>query len=211
MLADVHHCNQPPMFWIAFAAVLSAPEPRYMWLSNDDTPAKELGNRSSVEVRLELTIAPNGRVQTCEIEKSGGDVRIDKYTCDLARRRALFRPAQAGDGAAVYGVYRIPIMWAAVPVSPMPSGDLAVTMNPAPKGVHLPSTAHVAFAVDASGNISECGDEPPSLPGMARNNATLVPIACDQILKNFAATPAKDSSGTPVPSVQNATVVFSRN
>lgn len=203
------------MFWIALAAQISAPEPRYMWLSNDDTPANLMGSRSAAVVLMQLTIAPDGRVHRCEIDNSSGDAQIDKYTCDLARRRALFRPAQSDVGTPVYGVYRVPVMWLKIPYGgaaerPKPWGNLTVRLSPAPKGVHLPATVRVAFAVDANGHISVCRDEPPS-PGIAQNDPTLVPVACDQIRSKFAPAPARDDKGVAVPSVQNATVLISKN
>src|SRR5256885_6471799 len=104
------------MFWIALVASMTAPEPRYMWLSNDDTPTNELGDHDAVETRLRLTIATDGRVHACAIEQTSGNTHIDQYTCDLARRRALFRPAQSADGAPMFGIYRVPVIWAAVPM-----------------------------------------------------------------------------------------------
>jgi hypothetical protein len=66
------------------------------------------------------------------------------------------------------------------------------------------------FAVDNVGQISRCIDEPPSLPGMERNDPNLVPIACNELVKNFKATSAMDENGQPVQSIQNAQIVFTK-
>jgi hypothetical protein len=199
------------MFWIALAAQLSAPEPKFMWLSNDDTPVKELSARGFAIVRLRLTISPKGRVARCDPEQSSGNVRIDNYTCDLARRRALFQPARSAEGAPSYGIHRVSVMWTTGPLNVDPSvGDLLAKLSPRPKGVRLPATVRVMFAVDKSGQISGCTDEPPSQTGMKRNNPTLLPIACDQVVKSFRTAPAIDESGQPVESIQNAQVVFTK-
>ena len=198
------------MLWIALAAQLSAPEPKFMWLSIDDTPVKELSTRDFAVVRLRLTISPNGRVAGCDPEHASGNVRIDNYTCDLARRRALFEPARSAEGAPSYGIHRVTVVWSKVPLDINPSGDLRAKLSSRPKGVHLPAVVRVMFAVSKAGQISGCTDEPPALSGMKRNNPTLLPIACDQLVKNFRIGPAIDENGQPVESIQNAAVVFTK-
>jgi hypothetical protein len=200
------------MLWIALAAAaqIAAPKPTAIWLGEDDTPVRDLGSRHAVRVQSRLTIAPDGRVHRCEIEESSGIASVDNLTCDLARRRALFEPARSADGSVVYGIYRSAVIWASVPVKPLPSGQLTVRMNPVPKGVHLPAVVHVAFAVDAMGQVSTCVDEPPIFDGMKRNNPRLVPLACEQVQMHFSAPPARDGEGTPVPSIQDIDVLFSK-
>jgi len=81
------------MFWIAVAAQLAAPQPKYMWLSSDDTPYSQLPAKGYTSVAVRLTISPDGTIQNCEIEDSSGDRAIDGYTCSLSMRRAQFHPA----------------------------------------------------------------------------------------------------------------------
>ena len=196
------------MLWIALAAQLSAPQLREVWLENDDTPVNLLAAREFVQVRLRLTVSPTGSVPRCDIEQSSGTRAIDSYTCDLARGRASFQPARSPQGVAQYGMYRIRVIWAARPVDVEPSGDLIARLNPRPRGIRLPALTRVMFAVDKAGRISACSDEPPSLRGMKRNDPALVPIACDQLVKNFRPAPAVDENGQPIESVQNAQVLF---
>jgi TonB family protein len=199
------------MVWIALAAAaqLSAPQPKYIWLSNDDTPVQEM-TEDVVRVRLGLVVHPDGRVHSCAIEQSSGDPRIDRYTCDLARRRALFSPARSAGGKATIGVYRVRVVWAQEPRKLDPAGDLIVPIPSRPKGLRLPAIIRVMFAVGLDGEISGCTGEPPSL-GMDRNVPVLVPIACAELLKRFAPAAAKDDDGRPVESVQNASVVFTKD
>lgn len=197
-------------FLIALAAQMSAAEPKYMWFSNDDTPVQEIAGRDFVRVRLRLTIPSDGRVHACEIEQSSGNPRIDLYTCELTRKRALFRPARSPAGDVTYGVYRVPVVWATKPLDLLPSGDLSVPVKELPKGVHPPISVRLMFAVDNAGQISSCDGEPPWSSGIRPNNPALVSIACDQLLRSWKAAPAKDEKGRSVSSVQNATVVITK-
>jgi hypothetical protein len=196
------------LMWLALVAQLFAPQPQYMWFSNDDTPVKEIGNRDFARVKLRLTIPPDGRVHACEIEETSGNPHLDLYTCELTRRRALFTPAKNVEGANTYGVYRIPVVWTKGPVSLPPTGDLIVSIREPTHGPQLPTIVHVMFAVDKTGRIQECGGEPPSFESPDRNSPILVPVACEQLKGEFHPQPAKDDQGTSVESVQDAVVVF---
>jgi len=202
------------MLWIALAAAaatqMSMPEPKYMWLSMDDTPVHEITGKF-LRVQLRLTIPPDGRVQACEIEQSSGNPQVDKYTCDLARRRALFRPALSAAGAATYGIYRIPIVWAKEPAKFPRVQDLTVALPSRPKGTHLPVTVRVMFSVRSDGKISDCTDLQPLLAGLDQNDPALVPIACDQVVKRFTPVVAKDDEGKSVDSVQSASVLITKD
>jgi TonB family protein len=196
------------MIWIALAAQLSAPEPRQMWLSNDDTPVAELAGRASAVVKIRLTVTPHGRLVRCDIESSSGNIRIDNHTCDLALKRAQFKPARSPDGAPSYGVYRVPVIWAARPMNFKPAGDVVAEISTRPKGVRMPANVGVMFAVDTQGQISGCSDQAPVFPGAKRNNPALVPIACDRFVRTFKSAPATDERGDPVHSIQNANVLI---
>ena len=65
------------------------------------------------------------------------------------------------------------------------------------------------FAVDAEGRMSGCTAEAAEGFGRAINDPSLVPIACDQVMKNYRAIPAKDATGQSISSVQDALVRFS--
>jgi hypothetical protein len=107
-------------------------------------------------------------------------------------------------------VYRVPILWSLEPAFPDPEGDLMLTVNKLPGGARSPEFLRLALAVDANAHIDGCASQPPAFPGSQPNNATLVPIACAQLLKDYPAIAAKDESGNAVPSIQIASVVFTK-
>jgi TonB family protein len=199
------------MLWIGLAAQMSAPEPQFMWFSNDDTPIPELGGHDYRQVRLRLTIGPDGRVHRCEIAQSSGNPRLDAYTCDLTRKRAAFRPARSSQGTPIYGVFRIPVTWAARAVAPHIAGDTTITLNPSPRGLRLPKVVPVIFAVDGDGRSSACAAEPPPFPGVKPSDPALVSIVCDQLLKTYSPGAAIDDDGRPVESVQSAQVLITKD
>lgn len=200
------------MLWtlLAAAAQLSAPVPTNNWLTVGDTPAEVAGSQS-VLVRLRLTILPDGHVQACGIEESNGNPRVDLQTCELARTRAVFRPAKSATGSPTYGVFRVPLLWKAPAHPPVIEGDIVVSVKELPNRLKSPVLVSVTLAVDSDGAISACIAAPP--PGHAANHAIdpLRPLACGQILANYKARPAKDANNAAVASVQNAVVEFTTN
>jgi hypothetical protein len=64
------------------------------------------------------------------------------------------------------------------------------------------------FAVDAGGLTSSCTAEPTEAKYI-NNDSALVSIACEQMTKSYSPTPATDSAGKPISSVQDALVRFS--
>ena len=180
-----------------------------MWIRSSDVQEKLLPSRRTMAlVWLRLTVNPQGTLARCEVEESSSVAALDAYTCDVTTKRAKFRPARSSDGTAIYGVYRVPILWSVEPVFPDPQGDLTLTVNRLPSGVRSPAFVRVALAVDASGRMSSCASQPPPIPGDPPNDRRLVPIACAQLSKDFKPAPAIDESGKATPSIQTASVVF---
>jgi hypothetical protein len=204
------------MFWIALAAQLSAPVPLNAghWMTSDDVPVYLIQSGSGLwQVKVRIKVAPDGAVQGCEVESSGGIRQLDNLTCGILSNRAKFRPAQWGDGTPAFGIYRTTILWA-VSESPwdtskVSSPDLVIFVKSLPPGVRSPSLVWVMFEVDAEGRTSSCIAEPRLPIEHVDNNPALVPIACDQLMKSYKAVPAKDSASKAIPSVQNALVRFS--
>jgi protein TonB len=204
------------MFWIAIAAQLAAPQPKYMWLSDDDTPYGQLPAKGYTSVAVRLTVAPDGTVQNCEIEDSSGDRAIDGYTCALSMRRAQFYPATSNDGSPTYGIFRQRVVWTRGPVPRVNSYpvDLELTVKQLPKGVRSPFQVGLLFAVDENGRPSNCTERPQKFSlgrrTKQKSDPQLVEVACEQFLKLYTAIPAKDASGKHVRSVQDGTVRFTR-
>jgi TonB family protein len=146
-----------------------------------------------------VTVTPEGRVQDCTIETTSGVPELDKLTCERVMQRARFRPAKWPDGTPAYDVYRRSVLWADLAAFKYSNPvDVEIKVSRMPKGVRAP----VNLAVDANGRRSSC-----EAPDRAAH-PTLVSLACQQILANYPAIPARNEAGVKVPSIQNATVSF---
>lgn len=199
------------MLWIALAAQLSAPEPKQSWFDRTDFWAQELAQQSLAGVWLRITVTPDAKTQACEIERSSGNPGFDARVCEITMKRAQFRPGSLQDGTPAYGVFRIPVIFTAIPPSwytrkpqvLMPVGDLNLTVDRLPKGKTSPLRVQLAFAVETDGRLSACGAQD------SKQDPTLVSLACREMSTQFKAVPAKRPDGTAVLSVQNGRVLFS--
>lgn len=203
------------MLWVALAAQISAPVPTNLdeWFNYNDVPAfLEQQGTGLWWVGIRLTVRPDSAVQNCEVEKSSRIRDLDRLTCEIATRRARFVAAHQADGSRAFGVYRTSVKWliadAPFDTSKLSNPDLELTVQNLPPGVKSPSIARVMFAVDASGQMGPCVAEPTKTYEKAENNPELVSIACQQLEEAYRPVPAKDRSGSAVPSIQDATVKF---
>ena len=57
--------------------------------------------------------------------------------------------------------------------------------------------------------MTSCASEPTQPFEQIANDAALVAVACDQLMASYKPIPAKDSTGNPIPSIQDAIVRFS--
>jgi len=204
------------MLWIALAAAAAQfNAPAAVNILNlyryEDVPVQSLPHEFDGTVTIRLTVRPDGQVQTCEIEVPTRIRQLDTLTCDIARRRARFAAARPGAGTPTYAVYRARVRWV-VTASPdlkqsTPFADLEVRVSRLPPGIKSPRAVSLKFNVDEQGHPSFCSSE--ELPGrLGKNDPELVRIGCDELLKSYVASPAKDEVGKPVPSLQDAVVVF---
>ncbi|HKC04084.1 MAG TPA: energy transducer TonB [Sphingomicrobium sp.] len=211
------------MFWITLAAQLSLPVPLGLpfpdvrsVFSSDDMPAYVQIAGINRFVASRTTVRPDGTVQDCTVERDSGDAKLDAYTCAIIVRRAKFQPAKWIDGSTAYGVIRVPVIWAiggppskreAQEAYP-PDMELSVTRLPA--DADRRTTLALVIGVDENGRVVGCNERPKvSQRDHTKTFPELVPIACQQMMNEFAAIPAKDASGKPMRSVQTASVVFS--
>jgi hypothetical protein len=199
------------MLWIALAAAaaqLSAPVPvnPEKWFTNEDVLVYVLEKDSGLwEVGIRLTISLDGTVQSCKVETPSNVPALDVLTCGIASHRARFHPARSSDGSASFGVYRDSVEWSvgdATSLAPFASNpDVDTFVQSLPSRIKSPNLVRVMFVVDEAENKSSCVAEPgPSLEKI-NNDPVLVPIACEQVMSMYRATPAKDASGRAVPSV----------
>jgi hypothetical protein len=202
------------MLWIALAAQISMPviPGGGIWtlFSGDDFPSSIMRQQDTAIVGVRLTIDPVGKLQACSAEFTSVLANLDAYTCDIIRRRARrMQPARGPDGQAAYGVIRSTVTWMANGYSPRSPPDLDLTVSRLPKGIKSPAVARLMFAVDERGHPSSCQQEEPPAPAVPALPPELVKIACAELLQSYVAIPARDASGRPVASVQDARVNFS--
>jgi hypothetical protein len=201
------------MLWIALAAQISMPviPGGGIWtlFSGDDFPSSIMRQQDTAIVGVRLTIDPVGKLQACSAEFTSVLANLDAYTCDIIRRRAQFQPARGPDGQSAYGIIRTPITWTVNADSPRSPADLELTVSRLPKGIKSPAVARLMFAVDERGHPSSCQQEEPPAPAVPALPPELVKIACAELLQSYVAIPARDASGRPVASVQDARVNFS--
>jgi hypothetical protein len=206
------------MFWLALAAAaqMSAPIPTNQknWFSPNDIPRDLIIKGNGLwQVGVELTVGPDGILRGCNISSTAGLAELDALTCELLRRRAKFLPAHSSDGTPAYGVYRTSIRWVLADqpwdTSKVSNPDMDLSVQKLPAGLSSPVLVRVMFGVDAQGHLSSCMAEPGPTLEHVNNDATLVSVACEQLMQAFNPAPAKDLTGAPLASIQDAEVRFS--
>ena len=207
-------CEKARMLWIAIASQLSAPVPKNLnsWFDYRDVPESVMrGGSGAWRAGVRVYVAPDGNINSCEVETSSKVAVLDRLSCGLVQRRAKFESAHWKDGTPAYGVYRTSVSWSVdEPGRQQPfNADLDLFVKALPSGIKSPSLVRVMFAVDLDGSTSSCTAEPAKGFERAENNPRLVPIACEQLMKNYRPVPVTDASGVPVRSVQDALVRFS--
>jgi hypothetical protein len=211
------------MFWIALAAQLSLPvaledgshEPHPLF-SADDMPAYVQIEGINRFVSTRTTIRPDGTPQDCTVQRGSGDAKLDAYTCALILKRAKVQPAKWLDGSPAYAVVRMPVAWTVGgPASKSESerafpADMEISVSRLPASADGPTDLRLMIAVDENGRVIGCeAESPASKWDRTKSVPALLAIACNQMMSQFTAIPAKDASGKPVRSVQTASVVFS--
>jgi hypothetical protein len=203
------------MFWIALAAQISAPIPETptSWFSPNDMPIYLLQEGSGFwQVPIRVNVRPDGKVRSCDVEAAGGVPDLNELTCRLIMRRAKFQPARI-EGIPSAAVYRTSIMWVVADApwdtSKAINADVDVAIERLPTGLKSPTFVRVMFAVDTMGSKSSCAADTSKGLQRIENHPALVPVACQQIMEMYRASPATDVTGRPVLSVQSALVRFS--
>lgn len=219
------------MFWIALAAQMTLPvalgtpygDVRQVF-SPDDMPAYvELAGESRI-IRTRTTVRTDGLIQSCIVEERSGDDKLDAYTCSLILKRAKFRPATWTDGSPVYGVIRVPVIWAIGDIRPSDADafsaivfnaivpDMELSVNRLPKGAHSPVGVGLLVAAEADGRVVTCiGYLPPGSKKPKGYFPELIPIACQQVMSKLKVPPPLDADGKPMRSVQTVAVNFKKD
>jgi len=191
---------------LAGSVVAATPVTPLPWFEFKDYPMKAFEKSWEGVTRFELLIGPDGRIADCRVTSSSGHEELDRATCFLATKRVQFRPARGADGQAAWGTYRSQALWAlpehniSAPAPP----DLEVSLNQLPADTTQPPAVKLAYAVDQSGNPSEC----TLLPSSLKQPEVLVQLACKELLSRTPRAPVIGPSGQPVPAVKTGAVLF---
>lgn len=181
---------------------------RKAWLTPDDAPVRLMESDRVYEVGVALAVRPDGTPDTCVIEQSSGDPKMDAYTCQLTVRRLRAQPAINGAGEKAHGLYRNTFSWWAGGRRPPPTGshhDYQLKVSSLPEGTRSPVNVGIVFEVDASGGFGACG------PTREGSPVQLVRAACEEVRRTHKPMPLRLSSGIVVPSVQTLVVQFRTN
>ena len=181
---------------LIFAAAAPPANPSLQGIvSADDYPAWAADEGQQGTTGFELLIGTDGKVQRCTVLVSSGFPRLDSYTCDLIKRRAVFEKAVDDHGNPAYGIYRSAMSWSlGGPARQLElSPDLELQINQAPAGVSLPLEFRVAYMTSATGAMSGCKVAYAAKPAPKE----LVDLAC----QTFGQGPPEivhDLTGKPV-------------
>jgi hypothetical protein len=187
-----------------------APDNIVSWFSPNDVPIDVVAMGGAHLVRMRTTVRPDGSIKDCLIEISSGQKYLDALSCAIIVKRGKFAPAHAEGGSAVYGFFRTSVTWQATdgPGAGNPV-DLDLYLNRLPAGVRSGDFGNVVLMVDDNGHPTACQPDQPSPTDIrVTRNPELLGLACGQLLQGWKSVPARDDSGKPVPSVQNASVRF---
>jgi hypothetical protein len=194
---------------LAAAAAFSAPEPQYIdsWISPAiDFPQKGIQKNELVHLAIEVTVNPQGYVESCRSRVLSGNPSMGPYSCKLIGLRALFRPARDLSGRRVFGVFRLYAAWwkgdDPPPTDKQRSWNFEVAAQGSPASMKQPVIKRIQFAVDANGRVLACDAKSKDM------SADLARLACGQLTQRFGIAPARTRSGRVVPSVQDALVHF---
>jgi TonB family protein len=177
----------------ASLSIATKPEPTgqpQSWITDDDYPSRALAQDESGPVGFALVIDPNGKVTNCHVVETSGFVDLDQVVCPLLEKRAMFKPARDGAGAAITAVYHGTFTWKL----PGEAGkklaarrpaqlDLSVSLERLPQSYGRPALVRVHFA--QAGKADSCRAE------LTSGNAALDKIACEQAIAQATAPEAR--------------------
>jgi TonB family protein len=103
-----------PLAGVARTSSVHAPTPigsASAWIMGSDYPSRALSDEREGTTSYLLTIAPDGKVISCQVTSSSGHADLDAATCDNVRRRARFIPATDASGRPTSGIYSNKVRW----------------------------------------------------------------------------------------------------
>lgn len=103
------------MLFLIMAIAAATPQPKTSpstWIRSKDYPRAIQRRGQEGRVGAKLAVSAEGAVSGCEIIISSGDQSLDRVTCDLLTKRAVFTPAKNARGQPVPSVYPFTVQWA---------------------------------------------------------------------------------------------------
>ena len=188
------------------AVIAPGPATPLPWYTFNDYPMKAFEREWQGTTAMSVLVGPDGRPQSCSVDKSSGYDVLDRQTCWVALKKARFTPARGPDGTPAYGVYRSQVKWSRPDrdfVQLEPGPDLEVSVAALPSGSISPTAVKLAYFVDQQGKPSSC----TPLTESQRQPKTLIDAACSQLLTKLTSSPAA-LKGQLVPTVRTAAVLF---
>ena len=171
-----------------------------------DYPVAAKRKRAPVRIVLRMRGEANGPAVDCEVAMSTGSSVEDTRRCDVAKKRARFKPATDQTGQPIAGEAMIAGGWfeqgAAMPASVPPAADAELTVSALPGNR---SSAEVAIVqiIAADGRVEQCAVSKES--GIASLDAS----ACSLIAGSAQRPPIVGADGKPTRSRRTTRVTFS--
>jgi len=70
-------------------------------ITSDDYPIDAMRYGEEGVVSIAYEIAPDGRIESCQVTQSSGSASLDRATCRISTSRARFRPAHDAHGKPI--------------------------------------------------------------------------------------------------------------
>lgn len=81
------------------------------WANANDYPSRDLQQENQGTTSFQVTVGPDGRVQSCTVTASSGFSSLDDVACRKISARARFEPALDGNGNPTTGTYSNRVRW----------------------------------------------------------------------------------------------------
>lgn len=81
------------------------------WISTSDYRTSWIRRGYEGKARFTVEISASGKVTSCTVTGSTGHPSLDRATCQLIERRAVFTPAKDASGTSVAGRYSSVVNW----------------------------------------------------------------------------------------------------
>lgn len=198
------------MLLLLLASQLASPSPIAMdrWFSWQDYPSEVRDSlKTDFEPVTQTLVGATGKIIGCRVETPSSSPKMDALACALILKRARFEPARWSDGAAVPGVFRLPVAFYVYGDEHEHHSDIELEVGKLPNNKKS-EYVEVAFSSDAAGKILECVAKRPVGSWDKPANPMLVPIACKAVQAEWKPFTVLGDDGKPSRSVQNAIVKF---